>query len=195
MKQLNRINQHFSTSVELITQAMPILSPLIAQAGQIMADCLQQQYKILSCGNGGSAAQAQHFSAEIINRFEIERRALGAIALTTDSSILTSIANDYNYENIFSRQINGLGKKGDILLAITTSGSSPNVLKAISAAQSQNMLIILLNGGDGSKAARLLKKSDIELRVPSNSTARIQEIHLLIIHCLCDIIDQSISVF
>jgi len=193
MKQLNRINQHFSTSVELITQAMPTLSPLIIQAGQIMANCLQQQYKILSCGNGGSAAQAQHFSAEIVNRFETERRALAAIALSTDSSILTSIANDYAFKNIFSRQINGLGKQGDILLAITTSGSSPNVLKAIKAAQTQDMLIILLNGGDGSKAARLLKKSDIELRVPSNSTARIQEIHLLIIHCLCDTIDQLIK--
>ena len=194
MDLVSRVSQHFSASIELQIQAMPSLAPPIVRAGQVMARCLQQQRKILSCGNGGSAEQAQHFSSEMINRFEKERRALSAIALTTDSSALTSIANDYAFENIFSRQINALGKAGDVLLAISTSGNSANVLKAIEAAHAQNMLIVSLTGREGGKVARQLKESDVEIRVPSKSTARIQEVHLLVIHCLCDLIDQILFV-
>ena len=184
-----RILQHFTTSIEIQTQTIANLSSQIITAGQLMATSLQQ-HKILSCGNGGSAAQAQHFAAEIINRFETERRALAAIALTTDTSNLTSIANDYAFENIFSRQIEALGQNEDILLAISTSGNSPNVLKAIQAAHIKNMSIVSLSGGDGGKIAKILRPTDIEIRIPSYSTARIQETHLLIIHCLCDIIDE-----
>ncbi len=194
MDLVSRVSQHFSASIELKIQAMPSLAPPIVRAGQVMARCLQQQRKILSCGNGGSAEQAQHFSSEMINRFEKERRALSAIALTTDSSALTSIANDYAFENIFSRQINALGKTGDVLLAISTSGNSANVFKAIEAAHAQNMLIVSLTGREGGKVARQLKESDVEIRVPSKSTARIQEVHLLVIHCLCDLIDQILFV-
>ncbi len=190
MNLLNRVNQHFSTSIELTTQAMPRLSPLIVSAGKMMATCLQKEHKILICGNGGSAEQAQHFSSEMINRFEKEREALAAIALTTDISTLTSIANDYSFNTIFSRQINALGKENDILFTLSTSGHSQNILKAIEAAHTQNISVILLSGRDGGPAAHQLKGSDIEIRVPSQSTARIQEIHLLTIHCLCDIIDH-----
>jgi D-sedoheptulose 7-phosphate isomerase len=190
MDLLNRVNQHFSASIELQSQAVSSLAPLIVQAGQVMVGCLQQQHKILACGNGGSAEQAQHFSSEMVNRFEKERQAFPAIALTTDSSILTSIANDFSFENIFSRQLSALGQDGDVLFALSTSGDSPNVLKAIEAAHVQNMRVILLSGRDGGKAARQLMNGDVEIRVPSHSTARIQEVHLLVIHCLCDIIDQ-----
>ncbi|MEN8217789.1 MAG: phosphoheptose isomerase [Pseudomonadota bacterium] len=185
---LNRVNQQFSASIKLKAQAKSCLAPFIVEAGQMMATCLQQKHKILTCGNGGSAEQAQHFSSEMVNRFEKERQALPAIALTTDSSTLTSIANDYTFDKIFHRQIKALGQEGDILLALSTSGNSPNILKAIEAAHIQNMQIILLSGHDGGKAAL---GADIEIRVPSQSTARIQEVHLLIIHCLCDIIDCS----
>ncbi|MBE9562917.1 MAG: phosphoheptose isomerase, partial [Proteobacteria bacterium] len=183
-----RINQHFTTSIKLQTQTIANLSSQIITAGELMAIGLQKN-KILSCGNGGSAAQAQHFAAEIINRFETERRALAAISLTTDTSNLTSIANDYAFENIFSRQIEALGQNEDILLAISTSGNSPNVLKAIQAAHLKKMYIISLTGGDGGTIAQELRSTDIEIRIPSSSTARIQELHLLVIHCLCDIID------
>lgn len=186
----DRIGRHFSASIELKIQAMPRLIPQIIKAGQMMVTCLNHHHKILSCGNGGSADQAQHFSSELINRFEKERRGLSAIALTTDTSVLTSIANDYSYELIFSRQINALSHVGDVLLAISTSGNSTNVLKAIEAAHTQRMSVVLLSGRQGGKATQLLKESDVEIRVPSKSTARIQEVHLLIIHCLCDIIDH-----
>jgi len=190
MDLVNRVSQHFFANLELNQKAMPSLAHPIAQAGQMMATCLQQQRKILSCGNGGSAEQAQHFSSELINRFEKERQALPAIALTTDSSSVTSIANDYAFENIFARPIHALGKPGDVLLAISTSGNSPNILKAIDAAHAQQMHIVSLTGREGGQVARQLTKSDREIRVPSQSTARIQEIHLLIIHCLCDLIDE-----
>ena len=190
MNLVNRVNQQFYASIELKTQAQTALTPAIVRAGQLMATCLQQQHKLLSCGNGGSAEQAQHFSSEMINRFEKERRALAAIVLTTDTSTITSIANDYTYDKVFSRQINALGQAGDILLALSTSGNSPNILKAIEAAHSQDMQIVLLDGREGGLAAKQLNESDVEIRVPSQSTARIQEVHLLIIHCLSDIIDQ-----
>ncbi len=188
----NRIKQHFTTSIEVQIKTITNLEPQIITAGQLMATCLQQ-HKILSCGNGGSAAQSQHFAAEIINRFETERRALAAISLTTDTSNLTSIANDYAFENIFSRQIEALGQAEDILLAISTSGNSPNILKAIQAAHAKKLRIIALTGCNGGTIAKTLTSSDIEIRIPSQSTARIQEVHLLIIHCLCDIIDQTLQ--
>ncbi len=188
----DRIKHHFTTSIEVQTQTITNLSSQIITAGQLMVTCLHQ-HKILSCGNGGSAAQAQHFAAEIINRFETERRALAAISLTTDTSNLTSIANDYAFENIFSRQIEALGQAEDILLAISTSGNSPNVLKAIQTAHTKNMHIISLTGCNGGTISQELLPTDIEIRIPSKSTARIQEVHLLVIHCLCDIIDQTLQ--
>jgi len=163
----------------------------IAAAGSLIADAVHSGRKILSCGNGGSAADAQHFSAELLNRFEKERKELGAIALTTDSSTLTSIANDYSFDRIFEKQIKGLGDKNDILLAITTSGNSVNIVNAIIAAHEKKMAVILLSGKDGGKAAQLLQKDDIELRVPDQSTARIQEAHIMMIHCMCSIVDQK----
>jgi D-sedoheptulose 7-phosphate isomerase len=187
-----RVNQLFSESIELKTQAWPILGPRIVQAGQMMLKSLQQGHKILSCGNGGSADQAQHFSSEMLNRFEIERPGLPAIALTTDTSALTSIANDSTFEQIFYRQIHALGQKNDILLALTTSGYSPSVINGIEAAHAQNMPVVLLTGKDGGQAALQLNETDIEICVPSQSTARIQEVHLLIIHCLCDIVDNGL---
>lgn len=190
MDLLNRVSQHFSASIEIKIQTMPSLVPRIVRAGQIMATCLQKRQKILSCGNGGSADQAQHFSSEMLNRYEKERQGLPAIALTTDTSTLTSIANDFTFDELFSRQINALGQAGDVLLALTTSGHSNNIIKAIEMAHTQHMLVILLSGRDGGKAARKLREIDTEIRVPCKSTARVQEVHLLVIHCLCDLIDQ-----
>jgi D-sedoheptulose 7-phosphate isomerase len=154
-----------------------------------MSQCLLADGKILACGNGGSAADAQHFSSELINRFEMERPGLAAVALTTDSSILTSIANDYEFSQIFSRQVTALGKAGDVLLAISTSGNSRNVLEAIRAAHARDMLVVALTGGSGGQISELLRDEDIHICVPATSTARIQEVHLLTIHCLCDGID------
>jgi len=190
MNLFERISKHFAASIELKIQAMPRLLPKIVKAGQLMAGCLRKHHKILSCGNGGSADQAQHFSSELLNRFEKARRGLAAVALSTDTSTLTAIANDYAFEQIFARQIQALGQVGDILLAISTSGNSPSVIKAIEAAHAQNMLVVLLSGRNGGKAAHILKETDVEIRVPSKSTARVQEVHLLIIHCLCDLIDH-----
>lgn len=157
-----------------------------------MVECLRAGHKILSCGNGGSAGDAQHFSSEMINRFEMERPPLPAIALTTESSTLTAIANDYSYDDVFAKQIKALGQAGDILLAISTSGNSTNVVRAIDAAQDRGMTVVALTGGDGGEIALLLAAKDIEVRVPSARTARIQEVHLLLIHCLCDVIDKSL---
>ena len=164
----------------------------IAQAGSIIADSVSRGNKILCCGNGGSAADAQHFSAELLNRFEKERRALAAIALTTDSSTITSIANDYSFDSVYEKQIRALGNKGDVLLAITTSGNSKNITNAIIAGQEKKMTIILLSGKNGGDAAPILTKKDLELRVPSQSTARIQESHIMMLHCICAIVDQKI---
>ena len=192
MKLLKRVQQHFTASIELKIQILNTITPAIVSAGEmIIASVKQQQHKILICGNGGSAEQSQHFSSELINRFETERRALPAIALTTDSSILTSIANDYAFENIFARQIEALGQQGDILFVISTSGNSANILKAIEIAHQKNMHIISLTGRNGGKMRSQLLASDREICVASNSTARIQEVHLLVIHCLCDLIDNN----
>lgn len=194
MKNQERIQQLFTASIHAKLAAQEILSPVIEQAGECMVKALSTQHKILSCGNGGSAADAQHFSSELLNRFERERPSLAAFALTTDSSTLTSIANDYSYEQVFAKQILGLGQKGDVLLAISTSGQSPSILQAVKAAHQKNMQVIALTGKDGGPLAQLLSENDIELRVPSSSTARIQEVHLLVIHCLCDYIDNNLDV-
>ena len=184
-----RIRNHFLDSIETKRNALEELIIPIKHAANCISDSLLNEGKILSCGNGGSAGDAQHFSAELLNRFEIERPGLPAVALTTDSSTLTAIANDYEYDQIFSKQILALGTNRDVLLAISTSGNSSNIIRAVQAAHDRNMLVLSLTGNKGGKLAKLLKGDDIEIRVPSDRTARIQEIHLLVIHCLCDIID------
>jgi len=187
-----RITQHFNDSIEAKQQSLDILAPAIAAAAALISRALDHGGKILSCGNGGSAGDAQHFSSEMLNRFEMERPGLPAVALTTDSSTLTSIANDYSYKQIFSKQVLALGNSGDVLLAISTSGNSGNIVSAVEAAHACNMGVVTLSGRDGGKLAGLLSDSDVEIRVPVDSTARIQEVHLLAIHCLCDLIDQHI---
>ena len=185
-----RIRNHFLDSIETKRNALEELIIPIKHAANCISDSLLNEGKILSCGNGGSAGDAQHFSAELLNRFEIERPGLPAVALTTDSSTLTAIANDYEYDQIFSKQILALGTNRDVLLAISTSGNSSNIVKAVQAAHERNMIVLSLTGNKGGELAKLLKGDDIEIRVPSDRTARIQEIHLLVIHCLCDIIDS-----
>jgi len=166
----------------------PLLDP-IDRAADLLVKSLRQGNKVLSCGNGGSAADAQHFSSELLNRFDKDRPSLPAIALTTDSSTVTSIANDYHYDQIFAKQISSLGQPGDILLAISTSGNSANIITAINTAHQRGMHVIALTGRDGGKMAAQLQASDVEIRVPSAVTARIQEVHLLVIHVLCTCID------
>jgi len=189
---LERIKSNFTESIQTKIEASEVLATPIEQAGMIMVQALLNGNKILSCGNGGSAGDAQHFSAELLNRYETERPSLPAIALTTDSSTLTSIANDYHYDETFSKQVRALGNQGDVLLAISTSGNSRNVIKAIEAAVARDMPIIALTGKDGGDIAGLLGENDVEIRVPSARTARIQEVHLVVIHCLCDIIDTTL---
>ncbi|MBL3527411.1 MAG: phosphoheptose isomerase [gamma proteobacterium endosymbiont of Lamellibrachia anaximandri] len=188
----DRIKQIFEQSIQTKIEAMPLLVDPIAGAAELIVAQLLEGGKILSCGNGGSAGDAQHFSSEMLNRFERERPGLPAIALTTDTSTLTSIANDYSYERVFARQIEALGQPGDLLLAISTSGNSNNVCAAMEAAHEQEMAVIALTGKEGGEAAKLLAPGDVEIRVPSGSTARIQEVHLLTIHCLCDLVDQQL---
>lgn len=188
----DRILQHFYASIDTKVKASETLPDLIVEASSMMVEALLNEGKILSCGNGGSAGDAQHFSSEMLNRFEIERPSLPALALTTDTSTLTSIANDYSYNEVFSKQIRALGQPGDILLAISTSGNSANIIQAIQAAHEREMRVVALTGKDGGNMAALLTNEDCELRVPSEVTARIQEVHLLVIHCLCDLIDQQL---
>ena len=185
-----RIHKHFKESIDAKLQAMEYLCPAIERAGRSMADALLADGKILVCGNGGSAADAQHFASEMLNRFERERPALPAIALTTDSSTLTSIANDYHFDDVFAKQIRALGQQGDILLVYTTSGNSANILKAVLAAHDRDLTVIGMNGRDGGTLVTLLRDGDIEMRVPVTSTARIQEVHIVMTHCLCDLIDH-----
>lgn len=187
-----RIRQLFADSIETKMKAADALPESIERAGQAMVESLLSGGKILSCGNGGSAGDAQHFSSELLNRFERERPALPAVALTTDASTVTSIANDYHYNEIFSKQVRALGNEGDILLAISTSGNSANVVQAMQAAHDRGMVVVSLTGRDGGKMAALHSNGDVEIRVPADSTARIQEVHLLAIHCLCDFIDQQL---
>ncbi len=187
----DRVLEHFRESLA-VKEASAALAPAIAAAGSRMARSLSGGGKILSCGNGGSAADAQHFSSELLNRFERERPAMPAVALTTDSSTLTSIGNDYDYAEIFAKQIRALGRPGDVLLAISTSGNSENVRRAVGAARERDVAVVALTGRDGGTIAAELGDSDIELRVPADRTCRIQEVHLLIIHCLCDAIDEAL---
>ena len=189
MDLINRISENFSESAHLKLQSMDALAAPIAAAAERMVQCLRQDGKILACGNGGSAADSQHFAAELLNRFEMERPGLAAMALTTDSSTLTSIANDYDYEQVFSKQVRALGHKNDLLLAISTSGNSKNVLAAMRAAHESGMSVIALTGRNGGTMAEALGPSDIQICVPAQNTARIQEVHLLTLHCLCDAID------
>ena len=192
MSLTTRIGKHFDDSAQTKLQSKKALAKPIADAAQAMVACLMNDGKILACGNGGSAADSQHFAAELINRFEVERPGLAAIALTTDSSVLTSIANDYDYVQIFSKQVRALGMDGDVLLAISTSGNSPNVIDAIQAAHERNVLVVALTGKDGGKMGAMLKPTDIHICVPAERTARIQEVHLLALHCMCDAIDHLI---
>lgn len=189
---VDRIKQLFAASIETKVQAADILPEVIERGGQRMVESLLNGGKILTCGNGGSAGDAQHFSSELLNRFERERPALPAVALTTDSSTLTSIANDYSYNEIFSKQVRALGNTGDVLLAISTSGNSANVIQAIQAAHDRQMVVVAMTGRQGGKMAALMNENDVEIRVPAESTARIQEVHLLVIHALCDLIDQQL---
>lgn len=187
-----RIKQAFGLSVETKMAAVDVLAPTIAKAAETMVQCLLSEGKILSCGNGGSACDAQHFSSELLNRFETERPSLPAVALTTDTATLTAIANDYQYDQIFAKQIHALAQPNDLLLAITTSGNSNSIIRAVEAAHDRDVSVIALTGRDGGVLANHLGPEDIELRVPSDTTARIQEVHLTIIHCLCDVIDQRL---
>ena len=192
MESQERISNQFQKSIEAKVESMGIVIPSITRAGNAMVQCLLNDGKILSCGNGGSAGDAQHFSSELLNRFERERPGLPAMALTTDSSTLTAIANDYSYSEVFSKQVTALGQTGDVLLVISTSGNSANVTTAIKAGHDRQMSIVALTGRDGGEMAKLITKDDIEIRIPSHSTARIQEVHLLVIHCLCDLIDNQL---
>ena len=189
---LETIKRAFSASIETKHEALELLGNDIVAGARLLSDALLQGRRILSCGNGGSACDAMHFSSELINRFEMERPGLPAIALTADSATLTSIANDYDYKLIFARQVRALGESGDALLAISTSGNSANVLAAIDAAHDRDMRVLALTGREGGLMPQHLQDTDIELRVPSLRTARIQEVHLLIIHCLCELIDQRL---
>ena len=189
MDLISRISENFSESAHLKLQSMDALAHPIAAAAERMVQCLKQDGKILACGNGGSAADAQHFAAELLNRFEMERPALAAMSLTTDTSTLTSIANDYDFDQVFSKQVRGLGHGNDLLLAISTSGNSRNVVAAIEAAHECGMDVIALTGRHGGRMAEVLGPQDVHICVPAASTARIQEVHLLTLHCLCDAID------
>jgi D-sedoheptulose 7-phosphate isomerase len=192
MNTIERIAAHFQESIATKQAALETVVPAIDAAGSMLAQQLQDGGKVLSCGNGGSAGDAQHFSSELLNRFEMERPPLAAVALSTDTSTLTSIANDYAYNDIFSKQVAALGTAKDVLLAISTSGNSANVIRAIDMAHDRGMRIVALTGHDGGEMAGALDEGDVEIRVPSDRTARIQEVHLLIIHCLCDLIDQHL---
>jgi D-sedoheptulose 7-phosphate isomerase len=184
-----RIGEHFAESAQLKTQAVTVLTEPLRQGAERMVQCLMNDGKILACGNGGSAADAQHFSAELLNRFEMERPGLPAIALSTDSSTITSIANDYDYDQVFAKQVRALGQPDDLLLAISTSGNSRNVVEAIHAAHERQMSVIALTGRNGGVMAEMLGQQDVHICVPHSRTARIQEVHILCLHCLCDAID------
>jgi D-sedoheptulose 7-phosphate isomerase len=187
-----RVAAHFSESANLKLAASAELSAPIARAGALLVRSLRAGGKVLACGNGGSAADAQHFAAELINRFEIERGPLAGIALTTDTSTLTSIANDYAYAQVFSKQVRAIGRRGDVLIGISTSGNSANVIEAIAAAHDTGLGVVALTGNGGGKMAGALRPDDLHLCVPHKKTARIQEVHLLVLHCLCDLIDLEL---
>ena len=192
MDSLTRVRDHFAESIATKQTSAEALAESIAAAGRLMSDALLADGKILSCGNGGAAAGAQHFSSKLLNRFEMERPGLPAVALTTDASTVTSISADYSYEDIFSKQVRALGKPEDVLFGISTSGNSDNVIRAIDAAHERGMNVVALSGRDGGRMADLFAEGDVEIRVPATRTARIEEVHLLVIHCLCDLIDTTL---
>ena len=187
-----RVFDHFEESIRTKQMAQEVLTEAAAQAAQLLFDALANDGKILICGNGGSAADAQHFAAEMTSRFEQERMELAAVALTTDTSALTAIGNDYGFDHIFSKQVRALGRMGDVLVGISTSGNSKNIIEAIHAAHEREMNVIAFTGRDGGKIAGLLRDGDVLMNVPYPRTARIQEVHLLLIHALCDCIDSML---
>jgi len=189
---VKRIRGHFADSAKLKTDAAEALAPAIARAATLMTECLFADGRILACGNGGSAADAQHFAAELVGRFERERPELPALSLATDTSLLTAVANDYAFEQVFAKQVRALGAKGDVLLAISTSGNSPNVTAAAIAAQEREMRVVALTGKGGGRLGELLAPGDVHICVPHPRTMRIQEVHLLVVHCLCDAIDATL---
>ena len=189
MDLISRISQHFTDSAQVKLDANELLAAPIAEAIEMMVGCLLNNGKILACGNGGSAADAQHLAAELVGRFELERHELAAIALTTDPSVLSAIANDYGYKLVFAKQVRALGQPGDVLVAISTSGNSANVIEAINAAQANDLRVLALTGRGGGTIGEILRDTDVHICVPAERTARIQETHLLIVHCLCDGID------
>jgi D-sedoheptulose 7-phosphate isomerase len=182
----------FQSSIETKQKSVNVLVESIELASATLNQALLGGHKILVCGNGGSASDAQHFSSELLNRYDRDRPGLPAIALTTDSSTLTSIANDYDYRQIYSKQVTALGQPGDVLLAISTSGQSPNIVEAIQAASEKEMQVIALSGKDGGAMSQVLDENSVEIRVPSNVTARIQEVHILVIHILCELLDLQL---
>ncbi|TFY96266.1 phosphoheptose isomerase [Ramlibacter rhizophilus] len=187
-----RIQQHFIDSADLKYQAAQTLTAPIAAAVQAVLACVTSGGKVLACGNGGSAADAQHFAAEFVGRFERERPELGAIALTTDTSILTAVANDYDFTQVFAKQVRALGQPGDVLLALSTSGNSANVMAAVEAAHEREMTVVALTGRGGGRIGQAMRDTDVHICVPHERTARIQEVHLLTIHCLCDGVDAQL---
>jgi len=193
MEPLAQIQQQFEQSIAVKQEALRTMLPSIGNAARLLVDHLKRGAKVLTCGNGGSAGDAQHFSSELLNRFERIRPGLPAIALTTDTSTLTSIANDFDFSEVFAKQVRALGQPNDVLLAISTSGNSANVNHAVSAAHERKMRVVALTGRDGGPLARLLRPDDVEMRVPAMSTARIQEVHILVIHCLCSCIDAHFT--
>ena len=192
MDHVARIQSHFAASAKLKADAGAVLAPVIAQAAETLTQCLFADGRVLACGNGGSACDAQHFAAEMVGRFERERPELPAIALSTDTSILTAVANDYSFEQVFARQVRALGRKGDVLIAISTSGNSANVVAAIDAAREREMHVVALTGKGGGRMGELVGDGDVHICVPHDRTMRIQEVHLLVIHCLCDAIDSTL---
>ena len=190
MDLIAHLRTHFEEGIELRRRMAETLPAQIVKAGQAMADAVRAGHKVLSCGNGGSAADSQHFAAEIVGRFERERPGMPAIALTVDTSALTAIANDYDFDRVFSKQVEALGQAGDVLLAISTSGNSKNVLAAMKAAQAKGIHVIALTGRDGGEMGRLVGPRDFHLNVAHPRTMRVQEIHLLVIHCLCEVVDN-----
>lgn len=192
MDGIERVRQIFTDSIQLKLECRDAIASAVAGAAATIAGCVLGNGKVLACGNGGSAADAQHFTGEMLNRFELERPGLPAMALTTDASTITSIANDYRFAEVFAKQIRALGQPGDVLVAFTTSGESDNVCEAIDAAHDRDMRVVLVTGRDGGRAAAMLGEGDTLVCVPSWSTARIQEVHTMIIHCLCDLIDQRL---
>ena len=187
-----RVAAHFAESIQVKQLAAEVMSEAVAQAAQLLFDTLANDGKFLICGNGGSAADAQHFAAEMTGRFEKERMELAAVALTTDTSALTAIGNDYGFDHVFSKQVRALGRAGDVLVGISTSGNSANVIEAIKAAHERDMHVIAMTGRDGGKIAAMLKDTDVLLNVPYPRTARIQENHILLIHAMCDCIDSML---